>query len=236
MCIPHLWSRHSPRDCKEGFHWQCPWGKKTVWHSLALKFHACPWGCLCTQWAGEALAICVSQGVSMTPEIRHPDFSSLPPLEVIRKYLMFSLVAPNPLTSVGVKHCSGHLWLCKCDGIFEDNSHKELQREQSCYTGLHHWKDCGKLKCRTFSLLCSVHVCSGFSLWSAVRWQSSPHLLHFTIALHLLNLCPGKKNNRKKIVLLWEHIHFWLPALIFRRKCLKLVTVFSKFSCCMKLL
>lgn len=71
--------------------------------------------------------------------------------------------------------------------------------------------------------------CQASLLWSAIGWQSSLHLPHFTIALHLLNLCSAKK------ILLWEHIFFWLPALIFWRKCLKLFTVFfSKFGCRLK--
>ena len=71
--------------------------------------------------------------------------------------------------------------------------------------------------------------CQVSLLWSAMGWQSSLHLPHFMIALHLLNPCPARKN------LLWEHICFWLSALIFWRKCLKLFTVFfSKFGCCLK--
>ena len=71
--------------------------------------------------------------------------------------------------------------------------------------------------------------CQVSLLWSAMGWQSSLHLLHFMIALHLLNPCPARKN------LLWEHICFWLSALIFWRKCLKLFPVFfSKFGCCLK--
>lgn len=103
------------------------------------------------------------------------------PQQVIRKYLMFSLVALNLLTKFGVKHCSGRLWLHKCDGTFEDNSHRECQREQSCYTGLHHWKGWGKLKCRPFlsSSLCSVHVVSGFSIVKCHRMAVVPALAAF---------------------------------------------------------
>ena len=69
-------------------------------------------------------------------------------------------------------------------------------------------------------------LCQASLLWSAMGWQSSLHLPHFMIALHLLNLCPAQK------ILLWEHICFWLPALMFWRKCWKLFTVlFSKFGC-----
>ena len=144
---------------------------------------------------------------------------------------MFGLVALNLLTGFGVKRCSDRLWLHKCDGTFEDNFHRERQQEQSCYTWLHHWKGCGKPKCRPFlsSSLCSVHVVSGFSIVKC-------HGMAVVLALAAFHDCIAFAQSmscQKKP--LWEHICFWLSALIFWRKCLKVFTVFfSKFGCCLK--
>ena len=125
---------------------------------------------------------------------------------------MFGLVAPNLLSRFGVKRCSGRLWLHKCDGTFEDNSHRERQREQSCYTGLHHWKGCGKPKCRPFlsSSLCSVHVVSGFSIVKChgMAVVSTLAAFHDCIAFAQSMSCQKKSCYENTFVSDFQHLFF----------------------------
>ena len=53
-----------------------------------------------TSWG--SFAIMPVRERSTTPEIRRPDFSSLPPLHVVRKYFTIGPVAPNLFARFGV--------------------------------------------------------------------------------------------------------------------------------------
>ena len=68
-------------------------------------------GNLSTSW--RSLAIMLVMDHSITRKIRFPAFSSLPPLQVVRKYLIFGLVGANLFARSGVI-METLLWVSDC--------------------------------------------------------------------------------------------------------------------------
>ena len=166
-----------------------------------------------TSWG--SLAIMLVMDHSITRKIRFPAFSSLPPLQVVRKYLIFDLVGANLFARSGVI-MEALLWVSMIvyeRWDFEDNSRRESQQEQSYYKTLPWWRACGKPKCRPFLAPCRASYLPRNDSWLHTWRISRLHCIHLIYVLLI---------NTKKIVLLWENICFWLPAFVFRRLCIQL--------------
>ena len=142
-----------------------------------------------TSWG--SLAIMLVMDHSMTRKIRFPAFSSLPPLQVVRKYLIFGLVGANLFARSGVI-MEALLWVSmivyeRWDfwGQFSQRKSTRtiLLQDTPLVKGL--WQT--EMQAVFSSLPCFI---------PAMEWQLTPHLAHFTTALHSLDLCPANKHQK----------------------------------------
>ena len=143
-----------------------------------------------TSW--ESLAIMLVMEHSITRKIRFPDFSCLPPLQVVRKYLIFGLVGANLFARFGVI-MEALLWSSVIAWVWWDfwgqfsqrkSTRTILLQDTPLVRGL--WQT--EMQAVSSSLPCFIPAVAGLSLWSAMEWQSSPHFAHFATALHSLDL------------------------------------------------
>ena len=166
-----------------------------------------------TSWG--SLAIMLVMDHSITRKIRFPAFSSLPTLQVVRKYLIFGLVGANLFARSGVI-MEALLWVSMI--VYErwDFWGQFSQRKSTRTILLQDTplvKGCGKPKCRPFLAPCRASYLPWNDSWLHTWRISRLHYIHLIYVLLI---------NTKKIVLLWENICFWLPAFVFWRLCIQL--------------
>ena len=146
--------------------------------------------------SGGSLAILFVKERSMTPEIHWPDFllihrrrSSGSTWCSVWLHSTYWLSLELSVAKV-VYDCISAMGLLKTiltenvnenNLVTQDSTTETVAANQSAG---HFWAPC----CAAFM------SCQASLLWSAMGWQLSLHLPHFTIALHLLNLCPAKKS------------------------------------------